>query len=414
MHIGYRGARLFVEELAASEIAERHGTPLYVYSGAVIRDNWRAADAALAGRRHLICYSVKANSNLSVLALLARLGSGFDIVSGGELERVLAAGGEASKTVFAGVGKSEPELRRALEVGVHCFSVESRAELERLSAIAVQEGRCARVALRVNPDVDAATHPHISTGQHQNKFGIPIAEARALYLDAATHPWIEFAGVGCHIGSQLTRVEPLRAALERVMSMVRELRGAGIELRHVDIGGGLGIRYRDEEPPSFAQWAAVAASVIDDAALELIFAPGRSIVGAAGILLTRVEYLKTGIDRNFAIVDAGMNDLLRPALYDAWHDLWPVVRRSGPPQRFDIVGPVCESGDFIARDRLLALEAGDLLAVAGAGAYGFAMSSTYNSRPRPAEVMVEASGCKVIRRRETIADLLAPEIGGPR
>ena len=409
-HFQYQNGRLFAEQVALEDIARRYGTPCYVYSRATIEQHWRAFARALAGHPHLICYAVKANSNLAVLNLLARLGSGFDIVSGGELERVLRAGGEPGRIVFSGVGKSEAEMQRALEVGIRCFNVESEAELLRLDRLASAAGRRAPVSLRVNPDVDAQTHPYISTGLKQNKFGIDIERGFELYQHAASLRHIEVSGIDCHIGSQLTRVAPFVDALERVLALVDRLGDAGIALRHLDIGGGLGIRYRDEQPPQPDEYAQALLARIGERALEILLEPGRAIVGNAGVLLTRVEYLKPTEEKQFAIVDAAMNDLIRPALYDAWQDIVPVVPRSDAEARvWDIVGPVCETGDFLGKDRALALAPGDLLAVRSAGAYGFAMSSNYNTRPRAAEVMVDGERAQLVRQRETVAQLMAGE-----
>ena len=408
-YFNYRGGRLCAEDVELAAVAAEYGTPCYVYSRATIERHWRAFDQALAGLEHLVCYAVKANSNLAVLNVMARLGSGFDIVSVGELERVLRAGGDPAKIVFSGVGKRVDELRRALEVGIHCFNVESADELERLNAIAGELRRRAPVSLRVNPDVDARTHPYISTGLKENKFGIDIAAAPELYARAAAMPHIEIVGVDCHIGSQLTEVTPFVAALERVLSLMDKLAAHGIALEHLDIGGGLGITYSDETPPSPAEYAAALAERLKGRKVKVLIEPGRAIVGNAGVLLTRVEYLKHAAHKNFAVVDAGMNDLIRPALYDAWQAIVPVVERAGAAARYDVVGPVCETGDFLGKDRALCLEAGDLLAVRSAGAYGFSMSSTYNSRPRAAEVMADGAKTYLVRARESIDDLLAGE-----
>ena len=409
-----RDGRLYAEDHALDEIAARFGTPSYVYSRAAIEAQWRAFDRAFGARRHLVCYAVKANSNLAILNILARLGSGFDIVSVGELERVLRAGGDAHKIVFSGVGKGEAEMERALAVGVRCFNVESVGELERLNTVALRRKQRAPVSLRVNPDVDAKTHPYISTGLKENKFGIPIEDARAMYVHAHTLPGIELLGVDCHIGSQLTSIAPFVDALERVLHLIDELAAADIRLNHLDLGGGLGIRYRDETPPAPADYlGALLARLARDGAryahLELSVEPGRAIVGNAGVLLTRVEYLKHGSAKNFAIVDAAMNDLMRPALYDAYHAIEPVRPRADPPRVYDIVGPVCESGDFLARERALAIMPGDLLAVRSAGAYGASMSSNYNTRPRAAELVVDGGAVHLVRARETIDDLVRGE-----
>lgn len=401
-----RDGVMHAEGVDLRELAVHFGTPCYVYSRAAFERHWRAYDDAFAGLDHLVCYAVKANSNLAVLNVLARLGSGFDIVSGGELERVLAAGGDAGRVVFSGVGKSAQEIRRALDVGIGCFNVESAAELERIEGVAAQAGRRAPVSLRVNPDVDAGTHPYISTGLKENKFGIPVAEAEALAVRAAGMAHIDMLGLDCHIGSQLVSVAPFVDALDRVLALVERLAALGVEITHLNIGGGLGVRYRDETPPAPAEYAAALRARLGQRPCRLLLEPGRSIAANAGVLLTRVEYLKPSADRNFAIVDAGMNDLLRPALYEAWHDIVPVAAHGeAVPQRWDVVGPVCETGDFLGKDRELALREGDLLAVRSAGAYGFVMSSNYNSRPRAAEVMVDGDRMHLVRERETVPDL---------
>lgn len=409
-HFRYRDGRLFAEDVDLEAVAAAHGTPCYVYSRATLERHWRAFDAALAGHRHLVCYAVKANGNLALLDVLARLGSGFDIVSVGELERVLRAGGAAAKTVFSGVGKRAEEMRRALEAGIRCFNVESGAELERLDAVAGEMGVRAPVSLRVNPDVDARTHPYIATGLKENKFGVDPETALALYRRAADLAHVEVRGVDCHIGSQLTDTGPFVAALERVLGLVHTLRDEGIDVAHLDLGGGLGVRYRDESPPSPEQYAAALAPVLAGEDLELLIEPGRALVANAGVLLTRVEYLKHGAARDFAVVDAAMNDLLRPALYGAWHEILPVRPRPGEPARvYDVVGAICETGDFLGKERPLAVRAGDLLAVRGAGAYGFSMSSNYNARPRAAEVLVDGERVRLARRRESIEDLMRGE-----
>jgi diaminopimelate decarboxylase len=409
-HFEYRNGRLYAEEVPVADIVAAVGTPCYLYSRATIERHWHAFDRAFSDHPHLVCYAVKANSNLAVLNLLARLGSGFDIVSGGELERVLAAGGEPGKVVFSGVGKRRDELERALEIGIRCFNVESETELTLLEQVAAERGRRAPVSLRINPDVDADTHPYIATGLKQNKFGIAADRAPAVYVRAAASPHLRVVGVDCHIGSQLTKVAPFVDALERVLALVARLEGQGIPVHHLDLGGGLGIRYRDEEPPLPADHAAALMDHIRGKPYEILIEPGRAIVGNAGILVTRVELLKRGEERNFAVVDAAMNDLLRPALYSAWQAIIPVEPRAGgEPRRYDVVGPICETGDFLGKDRELAIEPGDLLAVRSAGAYGFAMSSNYNSRPRAAEVMVDGGRFHIVRRRETVAELYAGE-----
>jgi diaminopimelate decarboxylase len=411
----YRNGQLYAEDVALAAIADRVGTPCYVYSRAHIEAQWRAFDAGFGRRDHLVCYAVKANSNLAVLNVLARLGSGFDIVSEGELERVLAAGGDPNKIVFSGVGKKEHEMRRALEAGIHCFNVESEGELERLNRMAGEVGRRAPISLRVNPDVDAKTHPYISTGLKENKFGIPMDQALRVYRRAAGLPHLSIVGVDCHIGSQLTELTPFADAVARVMRLVDALQQAGIPLHHLDLGGGLGIRYRDESPPppkAYIEALLKHLQGLDNQYrhLRIMIEPGRAIVGNAGVLLTRVEYLKHSEAKNFAIVDAGMNDLMRPALYDAWQEIVPVAQASqAPAQTYDVVGPVCESGDFLGRDRSLAIQPGDLLAVRSAGAYGASMSSNYNTRPRAVEVMVDGAAFHVVRRRETVEELLLPE-----
>ncbi len=405
----YRDGELFAEGVGLSAIAERYGTPTYVYSRAHIEAQYRSYADALQGTEHLVCFAVKANSNLGVLNVLARLGAGFDIVSGGELERVLAAGGRADRVVFSGVGKTRDDMRRALEVGVHCFNVESTDELERLQVVAAEMGKVAPVSLRVNPDVDAGTHPYISTGLKENKFGIAIADAEAIYVRAAQLPNLEVVGVDCHIGSQLTTVEPFLDALDRLLVLVDRLAECGIHLRHLDLGGGVGVRYRDEEPPLVADYIKAIRERVGDRDLALVFEPGRYIVANAGVLLTRVEYLKHTEHKDFAIIDAAMNDLIRPALYQAWMDVSAVKPRAGEGRAYDLVGPICETGDFLGKDRVLNLAEGDLLAVQSAGAYGFVMSSNYNTRGRCAEILVDGDQAFEVRRRETIAELYAGE-----
>lgn len=405
----YRDGELFAEGVGLSAIAERYGTPTYVYSRAHIEAQYRSYADALQGAEHLVCFAVKANSNLGVLNVLARLGAGFDIVSGGELERVLAAGGRADRVVFSGVGKTRDDMRRALEVGVHCFNVESTDELERLQVVAAEMGKVAPVSLRVNPDVDAGTHPYISTGLKENKFGIAIADAEAIYVRAAQLPNLEVVGVDCHIGSQLTTVEPFLDALDRLLVLVDRLAECGIHLRHLDLGGGVGVRYRDEEPPLVADYIKAIRERVGDRDLALVFEPGRYIVANAGVLLTRVEYLKHTEHKDFAIIDAAMNDLIRPALYQAWMGVSAVKPRAGEGRAYDLVGPICETGDFLGKDRILNLAEGDLLAVQSAGAYGFVMSSNYNTRGRCAEILVDGDQAFEVRRRETIAELYAGE-----
>ncbi|WP_348750310.1 diaminopimelate decarboxylase [Pseudomonas rhodesiae] len=405
----YRDGELFAEGVALSAIAERFGTPTYVYSRAHIEAQYRSFTDSLNGVPHLVCYAVKANSNLGVLNVLARLGAGFDIVSRGELERVLAAGGQADKIVFSGVGKSREDMRRALEVGVHCFNVESTEELERLQVVAAEMGVRAPISLRVNPDVDAGTHPYISTGLKENKFGIAIADAEDVYIRAAQLPNLEVLGVDCHIGSQLTTLPPFLDALDRLLALIDRLGDCGIYLRHIDLGGGVGVRYRDEEPPLIADYIQAVRERIEGRDLALMFEPGRYIVANAGVLLTQVEYLKHTEHKDFAIVDAAMNDLIRPALYQAWMNVTAVTPRNSEARAYDVVGPICETGDFLAKDRQLALEEGDLLAVHSAGAYGFVMSSNYNTRGRTAEVLVDGDQAFEVRRRETVAELYAGE-----
>ncbi|WP_122848121.1 diaminopimelate decarboxylase [Pseudomonas viridiflava] len=405
----YRDGELFAEGVALSAIAERFGTPTYVYSRAHIKAQYRAYTDALDGMPHLVCFAVKANSNLGVLNVLARLGAGFDIVSRGELERVLAAGGKAEKIVFSGVGKTREDMRRALEVGVHCFNVESTDELERLQSVAAELNVRAPISLRVNPDVDAGTHPYISTGLKENKFGIAIADAEDVYVRASQLPNLEVIGVDCHIGSQLTTLEPFIDALDRLLDLVDRLGDCGIHLHHIDLGGGLGVRYRDEEPPMAADYIKAVRERLAGRDLGLMFEPGRFIVANAGVLLTRVEYLKHTEHKDFAIVDAAMNDLIRPALYQAWMDVTAVRPRDGAARPYDIVGPICETGDFLAKGRELVLAEADLLAVHSAGAYGFVMSSNYNTRGRAAEVLVDDTQAFEVRRRETVAELFAGE-----
>ena len=408
----YRNGELHCEDVALGELATRFGTPLYVYSRAAITTAYRAYANALEGRTALVCYAMKANSNLAVLDVLARLGAGFDIVSGGELERVLAAGASASKVVFSGVGKSEREIEQALGVDILCFNVESVAELERIDTVAQRLGKRARVSIRVNPDVDARTHPYISTGLKENKFGVSYGQTLDVYRDAARRPGLEVVGIDCHIGSQITEIAPYLDAAERILDLVEALEREGIVLEHIDFGGGLGIRYRSEEPPPSSELVRALLARLDARGLghrRVMFEPGRSIVGNAGVLLTRVEYLKHGEGKHFAIVDAAMNDLLRPTLYDAWMGVVPVAPGRAAVRTYDIVGPVCESGDWLARDRALALTVGDLLAVTSAGAYGMAMGSNYNTRPRAAEVMVDGQRAFCVRQRERIEDLIAGE-----
>ncbi|MGE5130282.1 MAG: diaminopimelate decarboxylase [Sphingomonadaceae bacterium] len=411
MAFAYRDGALCAEQLPLESIAQRFGTPCYVYSRAAIEAAYSEFSRALAARDALVCYSVKANSNLAVLSLMARLGAGFDIVSGGELARVLAAGGDAGKTLFSGVGKSEREIEQALLAGVLCLNLESEAELARVDAVARRLGRRAPIAFRVNPDVDPKTHPYISTGLRRNKFGVPHEEAERLYAAASRLSAIEVRGIGCHVGSQLTDRAPFVSAVERLVALTARIEAAGVRLAHIDVGGGIGIRYRDENPQPIADFVAGAVAALGGRRETLILDPGRSIVGNAGLLLTRVEYVKPGPAKNFLVVDAAMNDLLRPALYDAWHEIRAVREsRTGISAAvYDVVGPVCESGDFLARERRLAAREGDLLAVMSAGAYGMSMSSNYNSRPRAAEVLVDGDRAHLVRSRETIENLFALE-----
>ena len=405
----YQNGTLLAEQAPLAELAQRFGTPLYVYSRAALEKNYHAFDEAFAAVPHQVCYAVKANSNLAVLNVLARLGSGFDIVSGGELARVLAAGGDASKVVFSGLGKQADEIKAALAVDIACFNVESYAELARINEVAVAVGKKARVSLRVNPDVDAQTHPYISTGLKENKFGIAIDDAIAVYQYAAQLEGLEVIGIDCHIGSQLTTTTPFADALDRVLAMIDTLTTLGINIEHLDIGGGLGVCYRDETPPTPAEYANALLPKLQGRKLKVYLEPGRAIAANAGVLVTKVEFLKPTPHKNFAIIDAAMNDLIRPSLYGAWMDIIPVTPRLSETQVYDVVGAVCETGDFLGKDRTLAIEANDLLAVCGAGAYGFVMSSNYNTRGRAAEIMVDGTQSFVIRRRESIADLLALE-----
>jgi diaminopimelate decarboxylase len=405
----YQNHQLHAEQVPLADIAARFGTPCYVYSRAALEQGFRQFSDALRGRDHLICYAVKANSNLAILNVFARLGAGFDIVSGGELQRVLAAGGDARKVVFSGVGKTAAEMRMALEADILCFNVESAAELERLNEVAGSMGRVASISMRVNPDVDAKTHPYISTGLKQNKFGVAYDEAVALYRKARGLPHLHITGMDCHIGSQLTETSPFIAAAEKVLLLVDQLAAEGIHLEHLDLGGGLGICYGDETPPAIADYVAALLGALRGRSQKLIIEPGRVLVGNAGVLLTRVEYLKHGEEKNFAIVDAAMNDLMRPALYDAYHEILPVLQEQHAPQSYEVVGPICETGDFIGHARDLAIAPQSLLAVLSAGAYGMSMSSNYNTRARAAEVIVDGKAAHLVRRRETIEHLLAGE-----
>ncbi len=409
-YFNYKEDRLWAEDVDITENIDKWGTPCYVYSRATIERHWKAFDNALGEQPHLVCYAVKANSNLAVLNVLAKLGAGFDIVSAGELERVLRAGGSADKIVFSGVGKTTEEMSRALDAGIRCFNVESQAELYRLEQVAKEKGIQAPVSLRVNPDVDAKTHPYISTGLKDNKFGIAIDEASEVYQYIMDSAHLVVQGVDCHIGSQLTEVAPFVDALDRVLALVDQLAEKNIKLHHLDLGGGLGIRYQDENPPLPEEQMAAVLQRLNGREFEILIEPGRAIVGNAGILLTRVLYLKHNENKNFAVVDAAMNDLMRPALYQAWQAIEPVVQKSqAQTKTYDVVGPICETGDFLGKARELAIEQGDLLAVRSAGAYGFSMSSNYNSRPRVAEIMVDGDKHQIIRQRETIEQLFANE-----
>jgi len=405
----YQEGCLHAEQVDLQQLADQHGTPLYVYSRATLERHWHAFDRALGEHPHLVCYAVKANSNLAVLALLARLGSGFDIVSGGELARVIRAGGDPSKVVFSGVGKSSAEMEQALQAGIRCFNVESTAELVRLNEVAAAHGAIAPVSVRVNPDVDARTHPYISTGLKENKFGIDTGAALEVYQRAADAAHLQVAGIDCHIGSQLTEIAPFVDALDRVLELLGRIEAQGIVVHHLDLGGGLGVRYRDEHPPSPERYMRPIMARLANSNKEILIEPGRAIAANAGLLLTRVQYLKESAHRNFAIVDAAMNDLIRPALYGAWQDIVPLRKRPNAVKVYDIVGPVCETGDFLGKDRRLSLAAGDLLAVRSAGAYGFTMSSNYNSRPRAAEILVDGAKAHVVRHRETVDSLFANE-----
>lgn len=402
--------QLWAENVALSQLAEQFGTPLYVYSRATLERHWHAFDESVGEHPHLVCYAVKANSNLGVLNTLARLGSGFDIVSGGELERVVAAGGDPSKVVFSGVGKTEAEMKRALELKIKCFNVESEPELERLNKVAGELGVKAPISLRINPDVDAQTHPYISTGLRDNKFGIAFDRAPDVYRLAQSLENLSIHGIDCHIGSQLTAIAPFIDATDRLLALIDDLKHQGINIKHLDVGGGLGVVYRDELPPQPSDYAkALLARLENHQDLELIFEPGRAIAANAGVLLTRVEFLKHTEHKNFAIIDAAMNDLMRPALYQAWQDIVPVAPRQGEASTYDLVGPICETGDFLGKDRSLVLAEGDLLAVRSAGAYGFVMSSNYNTRTRVAEVMVDGSQHHLVRQREELSSLWALE-----
>jgi diaminopimelate decarboxylase len=409
-YFNYRNQQLFAEDVAVADIVKQYGTPCYIYSRATLERHWHAFDKAFGNHRHLICYSVKANSNIAILNILARLGSGFDIVSVGELERVLAAGGNPQKIIFSGVGKRQDEIYSALKAGIHCFNIEVKDELDRINAIASQLGKIAPVSFRVNPDVDAQTHPYISTGLKENKFGIDIKTALTEYQRASKMANIEIIGIDCHIGSQLTDTKPFLDALERILEIIEQLKAHNINLHHLDLGGGLGIRYQNEQPTEPGEYVNQLLQHLKETDLEILLEPGRAIAGNAGILVTKVEYLKPTADKNFAIVDAAMNDLIRPALYSAWQDIIPLNTAStAEKKQWDIVGPVCETGDFLGKQRKLRLTPGDLLAVRSSGAYGFTMSSNYNSRPRPAEIMVDGRQIHLVRNRESLQNLIAGE-----
>ena len=408
-HFNYKGDSLFAEDITVTDIAAQYGTPCFIYSRATLERHYRVYAEALAGHPHKICFAVKANSNLGVLNVLARLGAGFDIVSGGELDRVLAAGGDASKIIFSGLGKTTNEIRKGLDVGIHCFNVESEAELMRISEVAQAEGKVAPISVRVNPDVDAGTHPYISTGLKENKFGIPAANAIDLYRSAAKMDGLSITGIDFHIGSQLTTVEPFLDAIDRILEMVDELDEEGIKISHFDMGGGLGVSYGQEIPPHPSELIALVQEKFTDREMEIVVEPGRSIAANAGIFVTRIEYLKNNEHKKFAIVDGAMNDLIRPALYSAWQEVIPVEKSSEAAAIYDVVGPICESSDFLGKDRELSIAAGDLLAVRSAGAYGFVMSSNYNTRPRVAEIMVDCSNSYLVREREIVAELFANE-----
>ncbi len=409
-HFNYKDDSLFCEDVAISTLAETYGTPLYVYSRATLERHWHAFDAALTGRDHLVCYAVKANSNLAVLNVLARLGSGFDIVSGGELQRVLRAGGDPDKIIFSGVGKLAEEMELALESGIYCFNVESEQELDQLNAIAGRNQRVARVSFRVNPDVDAKTHPYISTGLKENKFGINFEDAESVYLKASGLAHIDVIGIDCHIGSQLTEISPYVDALERLLVLIKRLKAKGVEIQHLDLGGGLGIRYKDETPPLPEEWLSALRNQLNGFDGTVIIEPGRAIAGNAGVLVSQVNYIKHSKDKNFAVVDAAMNDMIRPSLYDAWLEIIRVDLPSDEPSRvYDIVGAICETGDFLGKDRSMQLAQNDLIVIRSSGAYGFSMSSNYNSRNRAAEVMVDGDRHYCVREREVFEQLIQGE-----
>jgi len=408
-YFNYKGDSLFAEAVPVADIAQKYGTPCFIYSRATLERHYGVYQEALEGCPHLICFAVKANSNLAVINVLARLGASFDIVSGGELERVIAAGGDASKVIFSGLGKTEAEIERALQLGIYCFNIESGAELDRIDRIAQRLGKKAPISVRVNPDVNTDTHPYISTGQKENKFGIPYEHSIDIYRRAAILEGIKILGIDCHIGSQLTSVEPFLDATDRLLTLADRLADEGIQLTHFDVGGGLGVTYGEEEPPHPSELIAMIRSRFANREMTLLIEPGRTISANAGIFITKVEYLKQTNHKNFAIIDGAMNDLLRPALYGAWQEIIPVNRRQGDGITYDVVGPVCESSDFLGKERVLCIKAGDLLAVRSAGAYGFSMSSNYNTRPRSAEIMVDHDKSYLVRPRETITELFAGE-----
>ena len=408
-YFNYKGDSLFAEAVPVADIAQKYGTPCFIYSRATLERHYGVYQEALEGCPHLICFAVKANSNLAVINVLARLGASFDIVSGGELERVIAAGGDTSKVIFSGLGKTEAEIERALQLGIYCFNIESGAELDRIDRIAQRLGKKAPISVRVNPDVNTDTHPYISTGQKENKFGISYEQAIDIYRRAAILEGIKILGIDCHIGSQLTSVEPFLDATDRLLTLTDRLANEGILLTHFDVGGGLGVTYGEEEPPHPSELIAMIRSRFANREMTLLIEPGRTISANAGIFVTKVEYLKQTNHKNFAIIDGAMNDLLRPALYGAWQEIIPVNRRQGDGITYDVVGPVCESSDFLGKERVLCIKAGDLLAVRSAGAYGFAMSSNYNTRPRSAEIMVDHDKSYLVRPRETITELFAGE-----
>jgi diaminopimelate decarboxylase len=410
-YFNYKQGQLYAEDVSVKAIANTYGTPCYIYSRATLERHWHAFNDAFGDQDHLICYSVKACSNIAILNLFARLGSGFDIVSVGELERVIAAGGDPSKVVFSGVGKREDEMRRALEVGIRCFNIESEGELDRLNNVAREMGKAAAISIRVNPDVDAQTHPYISTGLKENKFGIDIDAVEAVYLRAEAMPNIKVDGIDCHIGSQLTEVAPFLDALDRVLDLADRLKEQGVEIHHLDLGGGLGVRYKDETPPLPAEYMQKMMENTRLKDYQVLIEPGRAIAANSAILVSRVEYLKPGEEKSFAIIDAAMNDLIRPSLYQAWQSIIPVVETAddAATECYDVVGPICETGDFLGKDRDLSLNQGDLVAIRSSGAYGFTMASNYNTRPRACEVLVDGDQVHQIRRRETIEELFAGE-----